>query len=351
MRPASARPAARPASREAEVSHGTVLVTGGAGFIGSHLAERLLGDGHAVIVLDNFDRFYDPAIKWRNVEPARRNSRYRLVEGDIRDDDALERVFRADPPQAVIHLAARAGVRPSIEDPVLYSSVNLDGTTRLLEACRRHGVERFLFGSSSSVYGNNPKVPFAEEDPVDHPISPYAATKKAGEVLCHAFHHLFGIRVACLRFFTVYGPRQRPEMAIHKFTRRLSKGLPVEQYGDGESARDYTYVSDIVEGVVRALERCSGYHVWNLGGARTIRLGELVGRIAGELGVEPRVRQLPDQPGDVQQTWADVTRAARELDWVPQVPLDEGLPQFIRWYRRHRDLLERAEGENPGGTS
>jgi len=332
------------------VSHGRILVTGGAGFIGSHLAERLLADGHAVVVLDNFDRFYDPAIKRRNVEPASRNPHYRLVEGDIRDDEAVERAFGPEPPDAVIHLAARAGVRPSIEDPVLYSSVNLDGTTRLLEACRRHGVGRFLFGSSSSVYGNNPKVPFSEDDPVDHPISPYAATKKAGEVLCHAFHHLFGIQVACLRFFTVYGPRQRPEMAIHKFTRLLSRGLPVEQYGDGASERDYTYVSDIVEGVVRALKRCSGYHVWNLGGARTTSLGELLAKIAGALGVEPRIRQLPDQAGDVQRTWADVTRARRELEWVPRIPLEEGLPQFIEWYRRHRDVLEGGEGTGAGGT-
>jgi len=329
---------------------GPILVTGGAGFIGSHLAERLLADGHDVVVLDNFDGFYEPAIKRRNVEPAARRSGYRLVEGDIRDDRVLEELFRAAPPAAVIHLAARAGVRPSIQDPVLYSSVNLDGTTRLLEACRRHGVDRFLFGSSSSVYGNNPKVPFAEDDPVDHPISPYAATKKAGEVLCHAFHHLFGIRVACLRFFTVYGPRQRPEMAIHKFTRLLSQGLPVEQYGDGASERDYTYVSDIVEGVVRALERCSGYHVWNLGGARTVSLGDLVARIAGELGVEPRVKRLPEQPGDVRRTWADVTRARNELEWVPRVPLEQGLPQFVQWYRQHRDVLEERKGKQAGGT-
>jgi UDP-glucuronate 4-epimerase len=325
-----------------------VLVTGGAGFIGSHLAERLLADGHEVVVLDNFDSFYDPAIKRRNVAAALGNPRYRLVEGDIREDTALERAFAGGRPEAVIHLAARAGVRPSIVDPVLYSSVNLDGTTRLLEACRRHGVGRFLFGSSSSVYGDNPKVPFAEDDPVDHPISPYAATKKAGEILCHAFHHLFGIQVACLRFFTVYGPRQRPEMAIHKFTRLLSRGVPVEQYGDGASARDYTYVGDIVEGVVRALERCRGYHVWNLGGARTISLGDLVARIAGVLEVEPRVRQLPEQPGDVQRTWADISRAARDLDWAPQVPLEEGLPQFVHWFRKHRDLLE---GQEAGGAA
>jgi UDP-glucuronate 4-epimerase len=322
----------------------TILLTGGAGFIGSHLAERLLADGRRVIVLDNFDSYYAPEIKRRNVAGAASHDAYRLVEGDIRDEEAVESIFASEKPDAVIHLAARAGVRPSIADPVLYSSVNLDGTTRLLEACRRHGVTKFIFGSSSSVYGNNDKVPFAEEDPVDHPISPYAATKKAGEVLCHAFHHLFGIRVACLRFFTVYGPRQRPEMAIHKFTRLMAQGGEVQQYGDGESARDYTYVDDIVDGVVRATDRCESYHIWNLGGSNTITLAGLLAKIAAALGVEPRIRQLPDQPGDVQRTWADIGRAGRELDWAPQTGIDDGLSRFIDWFQRHRGLLEKIAG-------
>ncbi len=312
----------------------TFLVTGGAGFIGSHLAEALLARGQRVVVLDNFDSFYDPAFKRANVERCLGQDAYRLVEGDLRDEAALDLAFGREPIDAVFHLAARAGVRPSIQDPVLYSSVNLDGTTRLLEACRRHRVSRFIFGSSSSVYGNNAKVPFSEEDPVDHPISPYAATKKAGEVLCHSFHHLFGIQVACLRFFTVYGPRQRPEMAIHKFTRLLAAGRPLEQYGDGRSARDYTYVSDVVEGILRAHERLAGYHVWNLGGSRTITLDGLIGKIAARLGVEPQVRRLPDQPGDVERTWADVTRAERELGWAPRIPIDEGLDRFMEWFRR-----------------
>jgi UDP-glucuronate 4-epimerase len=233
-----------------------------------------------------------------------------------------------------VYLAARAGVRPSIEEPELYASVNVDGTTTLLEASRRHGVERFVFGSSSSVYGNNDKVPFAESDPADRPISPYGATKKAGEVLCHAFHHLYGMHVACLRFFTVYGPRQRPEMAIHKFARLLAAGRAVELYGDGASARDYTYVSDIVDGIVRALDRCSGYHVWNLGGARTTRLDELVRQIAAGLGVPMRVTHRPAQPGDVERTWADVSRADVELDWRPGVTIDRGLELFLDWFRR-----------------
>jgi UDP-glucuronate 4-epimerase len=311
----------------------STLITGGAGFIGSHLAERLLADGRRVVVLDNFDTFYAPDVKRRNVSLAMRSTAYRLVEGDIRNRAALDALLGSERFATVIHLAARAGVRPSIEEPELYTDVNLNGTTTLLEACRRHGVERFLFGSSSSVYGNNPKVPFSEDDPVDHPVSPYAATKKAGELLCHAHHHLYGLKVACLRFFTVYGPRQRPEMAIHKFARLLASGREVEQYGDGSTARDYTYVSDIVEGILRAEERCAGFHVWNLGGSRTITLAALVRKIAAGLGVPPKVRQLPMQPGDVDRTWADVARVERELEWRAAVDIDRGLSLFLEWFR------------------
>ncbi|MHC4991225.1 MAG: SDR family NAD(P)-dependent oxidoreductase [Planctomycetota bacterium] len=318
------------------MSSGTVLVTGGAGFIGSHLAERLLADGRRVIVLDNLDTFYDPAVKRANIEQASEHPDYEFVEGDIRDSEALDALLSANPVEIVVHLAARAGVRPSIEDPVLYSSVNLDGTTRLLEAGRRHGVRRFLFGSSSSVYGNNEKVPFAESDPVDHPISPYAATKKAGELLCHTYHHLFGLPVACLRFFTVYGPRQRPEMAIHRFTRQLSRGDEIQQFGDGSSARDYTYVSDIVEGIVLAIERCVGFHIWNLGGSRTISLEALLGKLADLMALEPRIRVLPQQPGDVDRTWADIDRARRDLGWSPSVDIDEGLRRFLEWFESQR---------------
>jgi UDP-glucuronate 4-epimerase len=315
------------------MSKETILITGGAGFIGSNLAARLLGDGRRVVVLDNFDPFYDPAIKRRNIAEARKHEAYRLVEGDIRDATTLDGLFSSESIEVVVHLAARAGVRPSIADPVLYSSVNLDGTTQLLEACRRHGIERFVFGSSSSVYGNNPKTPFAETDPVDHPISPYAATKKAGEVLCHVYHHLSGMKVCCLRFFTVYGPRQRPEMAIHKFARLLAQGAEIEQYGDGSSARDYTYVSDIVEGIVRAMERSTGYHVWNLGGSNTITLARLVSKIAERLGVPARVKQLPLQPGDVDRTWADISLARRDLDWEPRIDIDRGLDLFLNWFQ------------------
>ncbi|NIL99702.1 MAG: NAD-dependent epimerase/dehydratase family protein [Acidobacteria bacterium] len=319
-------------------SGGPILVTGGAGFIGSHTVDRLLAAGRQVVALDNFDDFYDPRIKRSNVATALENPAYRLVEGDIRDSELLDRLFGEHGFSAVIHLAARAGVRPSIEAPVLYSSVNLDGTTRMLEACRKHGVDRFVFGSSSSVYGNNEKVPFSETDPVDHPISPYAATKKAGEVLCHAHHHLFGIRMACLRFFTVYGPRQRPEMAIHKFAAKMVRGEEIEQYGDGSSARDYTFISDIVAGVLRALDRADGFHVWNLGGSRTIQLGDLIRTIGRAFDVRPKVRRLPDQPGDVDRTWADTSRAKSELGWEASVTLDRGLQEFREWFETRRPL-------------
>jgi UDP-glucuronate 4-epimerase len=313
-----------------------LLITGGAGFIGSHVAERLLGEGHRVWVLDNFDRFYDPALKRRNVEAASKSSSYTLIEGDIRDRECLERVFDGARFDAVIHLAARAGVRPSIADPVLYTDVNLIGTSLLLESCRTRGVTRFIFGSSSSVYGNNEKVPFSEDDPVDTPVSPYAATKRAGELLCHTFHHLFGMEVACLRFFTVYGPRQRPEMAIHRFTRLIADGEVVDQYGDGSTARDYTYISDVVEGIMRALQRCRSFHIWNLGGSRTTRLSDLIRMIGDGLAIEPKIRQRPMQPGDVERTWADVTRAGRELAWAPKVPLERGLGLFLEWFKAER---------------
>jgi UDP-glucuronate 4-epimerase len=312
-----------------------VLVTGGAGFIGSHLVAALLGAGREAVVLDDFDDFYDPTLKRRNIA-ALAGPGLRVVEGDIRDAALVERVFASERFHSVIHLAARAGVRPSIEQAALYTSVNLDGTTCLLEAARRHGVERFVFGSSSSVYGNNPKAPFAEDDPVDHPVSPYAATKKAGELLCYTHHHLYGMHVACLRFFTVYGPRQRPEMAIHKFTRLIWEGKEVEQYGDGTTARDYTYVSDIVDGILRAWERCRGYRVYNLGGSRTVTLADLLRKIADRLQVPARVRALPAQPGDVERTWADVSRAREELGWEPRVDLDSGLDLFVEWFRGER---------------
>jgi len=319
-----------------------VLVTGGAGFIGSHLTRRLLARGDAITVLDDFNDFYDPARKRENVAPLVGQPGYRLVEGDIRDERLVDRLFSEGDFDAVVHLAARAGVRPSLREPILYEDVNCIGTLRLLEAARRHGPEIFLFGSSSSVYGINEKVPFAEDDEVNQPISPYATTKRTGELLCYNYHHLYGLRTACLRFFTVYGPGQRPEMAIHKFTDLLWAGKPVPMYGDGSSRRDYTYVDDIVDGLVAALDLAPGFEILNLGGADTTALSDLVHWLAEELAVAPRIDYLPAQPGDVPITYADVSKAARLLGYSPKVPIREGLRRFVSWFRERAERARAA---------
>jgi len=311
-----------------------ILLTGGAGFIGSHLTRRLLGRGDRITVLDDFNDFYDPARKRHNVAEFLGGDDYRLVEGDIRDEPRVETLFRDGHFDAVIHLAARAGVRPSLKEPILYEDVNCIGTLRLLEAARRHGPEVFVFGSSSSVYGINEKVPFAEDDPVDLPISPYATTKRTGELLCFNYHHLYQLRCSCLRFFTVYGPSQRPEMAIHKFTDLLAHGKAVPLYGDGSTRRDYTYVDDIVDGIVAALDLAPGFEILNLGGAETTALKDLVLELARLLDAEPRIDYLPEQPGDVPITYADVSKAHRLLGYSPKVPIREGLARFVAWYQQ-----------------
>ena len=312
-----------------------ILVTGGAGFIGSHLTRRLLDRGDRVTVLDDFNDFYDPARKRVNVAPFLQRAEYALVEGDIRDERLVEDLFKRSSFDIVVHLAARAGVRPSLQEPILYEDTNCIGTLRLLEAARRWGPEIFIFGSSSSVYGINDKVPFAEVDEVNQPISPYATTKRAGELLCYNYHHLYGMRLACLRFFTVYGPAQRPEMAIHKFTDLLAKGQAVSMYGDGESRRDYTYIDDTIDGVVASMDTAPPFEILNLGGAETTSLSDLIHWIAEELEVEPIIERLPDQPGDVPITYADVTKAARVLGYSPKVPIREGLRRFVSWYRQN----------------
>jgi UDP-glucuronate 4-epimerase len=320
----------------------TVLVTGAAGFIGSQLCERLLARGDAVVGLDNFNAFYDPAIKRRNVRALLAGGGLRLVEGDIRDAALVARLFGEHRPAAVVHLAAMAGVRPSLQDPVLYHDVNCTGTAVLLQAAQQAGVERFVFGSSSSVYGGNLKVPFHEDDDVSGPVSPYAATKRANELTCSTFHHLYGMHIAALRFFTVYGPRQRPEMAIHKFVRLTEQGRPLPFYGDGRTERDYTYIDDILDGVLKALDRSRGFRIYNLGESRTISLAQLVEAVGRATGRTPAVDRQPDQPGDVPRTFADVTRAREELGYDPRVGLEQGLQRFVDWYRGP---------DGPGGAS
>jgi UDP-glucuronate 4-epimerase len=312
-----------------------VLVTGGAGFIGSHLAERLLDRGHEVVCLDNFNDFYDPALKRRNIEKAFWSNRYTLVTGDILDRELLARVFSTSF-DAVVHLAAYAGVRPSIERPDIYQRVNVEGTLNLLERCRLHGVDRFIFASSSSVYGGRTEVPFKEEDDIMRPISPYAATKVAGEAMCYTFHHLFGMNVHALRYFTVYGPRQRPEMAIHLFTNLIMRDEAVPVFGDGLSARDYTYVDDIVNGTVASLENCEGYEVINLGGSKTTSLNTLIKLISERLGKTPLLDRSPNQPGDVPITFANVSRAEKLLGYQPKVDIVNGIDLFCTWYENQR---------------
>jgi len=309
---------------------GKVLVTGGAGFIGSHVCERLLAEGFDVVVLDDFNDFYDPAIKRRNMESLK--GRVTVVEGDLRDRETVDGLFETSGFTSVIHLAARAGVRPSIADPRLYFSTNVDGTLNLLEACRMNGVKHFVFASSSSVYGVNPKVPFAESDLIQRTISPYAATKLAGEQMCSNYSHLFGIRSVCLRFFTVYGPRQRPDLAIAKFTDAILKGKGIDRYGDGSTARDYTFIGDIVDGVMAAFRYDkTDFEIFNLGGSATTTLSELIEIIEEATGKKAAIRQLPDQPGDVPRTYADVSKSAALLGYGPKVPIREGIRRYVEW--------------------
>jgi UDP-glucuronate 4-epimerase len=311
----------------------SILVTGGAGFIGSHVCEALLARGEAVVCLDSFDDFYAPAVKRRNLAGPLRHPAFTLAEGDLRDAGVLEELFRRHPVGAVVHLAARAGVRPSIRQPALYADVNVTGTARLLEAARRAGVPKLLFASSSSVYGVRKGLPFKETDEVDAPASPYAATKRAGELLCRTAHTLTGMAITCLRFFTVYGPRQRPEMAIHKFTRLIADGEPVTIFGDGSTARDYTYMEDIVAGILGALDTCSGFGIYNLGNADPIRLADLVRLIERALGKQARIAPAPPEPGDVPFTCADVSAAKAAFGYEPRVKIAEGLQRFAAWYR------------------
>jgi UDP-glucuronate 4-epimerase len=311
-----------------------ILVTGGAGFIGSHLVDALLQKGHSVVCYDNFDGFYDESIKQKNLESALQHERFTLIRADIRDENELSRCFESNNIELVIHLAAKAGVRPSIADPGGYYATNVIGTLNLLEVMREHNVTRMIFASSSSVYGNNAKVPFAETDNVDYPISPYAATKKAGELLCHTYYHLYGFDIFCMRFFTVYGPRQRPDLAIHKFSNLIINNEPIPVFGDGSTSRDYTYIDDIIAGLVSAIELVKGYEIINLGESRTITLNRMIEALENELGKTAQRIHHPMQPGDVMTTYADISKAKQVLGYNPSWNFEDGIKKFIEWKTR-----------------
>ena len=308
------------------------LITGGAGFIGSHLAEALINSGHYIDCLDNFNDYYDPKTKTNNVQIASTSKRYKLIKGDILDFDFLCDIFKKNHYDAIVHLAARAGVRPSIQNPILYEEVNVKGTMLLLELCKKHQIKKFIFASSSSVYGANKKVPFSEQDSVDNPISPYAATKKAGELVCYTYHKLFNIAISCLRFFTVYGPRQRPDMAIHKFAKLISSGKSIPVFGSGKSKRDYTYIDDIIEGILGSIKYCNAYHIYNLGESKTVELLYLIKLLEKALGKTAKIEFLPEQQGDVPITYSNIAQAKKELSYVPQTSIEVGIQKFVRWY-------------------
>jgi UDP-glucuronate 4-epimerase len=313
------------------------LVTGGAGFIGSHVCERLLRDGHRVVAFDDLNDFYDPQVKRRNLaEIQALDKPFELFEGDLCDARLLLKVFSAVQFDQVIHLAARAGVRPSLEQPALYQRVNVEGTVNVLEAARQTGVKKITIASSSSVYGVNAKVPFNESDPIFSAVSPYAASKLACEALGHTWHHIYKMDVAMLRFFTVYGPRQRPDLAIHKFTRLIDAGRPIPVFGDGSTARDHTHIADILEGIIACTQRELGFEIFNLGESRTVELAELIGLIEKALGREAIIDRQPLQPGDVPITFANISKARERLGYNPRVKVEEGIPLFVDWFRKNR---------------
>ena len=313
----------------------TILVTGGAGFIGSHLVERLLANGHKVAILDDFNDFYDPEIKRNNISAVAADVSVHRV--DLRDSGAVRTLFHREKFDAIFHLAARAGVRPSIAQPQLYYDTNVAGTLHLLEAARTTGVERFVFASSSSVYGICKQVPFSEEHHLTQTISPYAATKIAGEFLCSTYSHLYNMRIVALRYFTVYGARQRPDLAIHQFSRRIDAGLPIDQFGDGTTRRDYTYIDDIIDGTLAALEYDGApFDIFNLGESETIPLKDLITAIEQALGKKAQINRLPEQPGDVPLTCADISKARKLLGYNPQTPFSVGLPRFVDWFREQQ---------------
>jgi UDP-glucuronate 4-epimerase len=311
-----------------------IILTGGAGFIGSHLAERLIREGHSLAVVDEMNDFYSPAVKQQNLAAIRSVGDFEFVQRDICDAPRMKELFGRFQPEIIVHLAARAGVRPSLEDPLLYERVNVQGTLTLLELARQVHVSNFVFASSSSIYGTTSKVPFSEEEANPNPISPYGVTKLSGEKLCYCYSHLYGLPSVCLRFFTVYGPRQRPDLAIHKFSRLIDQGKTIPFFGDGSTRRDYTYIDDIVEGILAAIQLETRYEIFNLGNSRPISLAQLIVFLEKALGKKAVLDQQPAQAGDMPETYADIRRAEERLGYYPQFPFEKGLEQFVNWLRR-----------------
>jgi UDP-glucuronate 4-epimerase len=316
-----------------------VLITGSSGFIGSHLTELLLSENNNVVGLDNFDDFYPRSFKESNMKIALGNSNFKFYEGDIRNTDLIKEIILNNKIDYVVHLAAKAGVRPSILDPKEYFDVNVNGTLSIVEAMKQTSCINLVVASSSSIYGDQVKVPFDEEDKVDHPISPYAASKKSTELLTHVYAHLYKMNITNLRFFTAYGPRQRPDLAIHKFTRLIDQGIKIPVFGDGNTARDYTYIDDIVDGIRKSMLNMAGYKIYNLGESKLIKLKELISTIEFHLGKKAIIERLPEQPGDVKQTFANIEKAKFELSYNPQFDFNKGIELFTNWYQTNKNNL------------
>lgn len=322
----------------------TYFITGGAGFIGSSLSEKLIKEGNKVITIDNFCDFYDVKIKENNIKEISKNTNFKIYRNDIRDRQAIKEIFDENQIDIVMHLAAMAGVRPSIENPILYQEVNCMGTQNILEEMKSHNVKKLVMASSSSVYGNCKEVPFREDMVVDFAISPYAATKKANEVMTHVYHKLFDINVVMLRFFTVYGPKQRPDLAINKFTRLMMENKEIPMFGDGTTSRDYTYIDDIVNGIIKSCNYCMEnkdvYEILNIGNSSPVSLREMIETIGKALGKEPKIKQYPMQPGDVERTYADVSKAKKLIGYEPQISFEEGIKRFANWYKENKELYQ-----------
>ncbi len=322
----------------------TYFITGGAGFIGSSLSERLIKEGNKVVTIDNFCDFYNPKIKENNIKELSKSSNFKIYRKDIRDRQAIKEIFDENNIDIVMHLAAMAGVRPSIENPVLYQEVNCMGTQNILEEMKAHNIKNLVMASSSSVYGNCKEVPFREDMVVDFVISPYAATKKANEVMTHVYHKLFDINVMMLRFFTVYGPKQRPDLAINKFTRFMLEEQEIPMFGDGTTSRDYTYIGDIVDGIIKSCKYCMDnknvYEILNIGNSSPVSLKEMILTIGQALGIEPKIKQLPMQPGDVDRTYADISKAKRLIGYEPETSFDDGINKFVNWYKENKELYK-----------